>query len=183
MRKIVVLRLGHRPARDKRITTHVCLVARAFGAEGIYIAGSRDEALMVSLRKVVVTWGGPFWLEFTPKPLGLVKEWEKKGGKVVHLTMYGLPIRVALTELLPEKASLLVIVGGEKVPRQYYNEADLNIAITNQPHSEAAALAIFLDRLTDGSWEDISFKDARLRIVPSSKGKIVEQLDLKKKDI
>ncbi|MGA2573833.1 MAG: tRNA (cytidine(56)-2'-O)-methyltransferase [Candidatus Methanomethylicaceae archaeon] len=183
MRKIVVLRLGHRPIRDKRITTHVCLVARAFGAEGIYIAGSRDEALMESLRKVVVAWGGPFWLEFTPRPLSLVKEWEKEGGKVVHLTMYGVPIRVAVTELLPEKASLLVVVGGEKVPREYYREADLNVAITNQPHSEAAALAIFLDRMTAGSWEDISFKDARLRIVPSNKGKIVEQLDLKKKDI
>jgi len=101
----------------------------------------------------------------------------------VHLTMYGVPIRVAVTELLPEKASLLVVVGGEKVPREYYREADLNVAITNQPHSEAAALAIFLDRMTAGSWEDISFKDARLRIVPSNKGKIVEQLDLKKKDI
>ncbi|TLZ95287.1 MAG: tRNA (cytidine(56)-2'-O)-methyltransferase, partial [Methanobacteriota archaeon] len=29
---ITVLRLGHRPARDKRVTTHVALTARAFGA-------------------------------------------------------------------------------------------------------------------------------------------------------
>lgn len=72
---------------------------------------------------------------------------------------------------------------GEKVPRQYYQEADLNVAITNQPHSEVAALAIFLDRVTASSWEDIFFKDARLRILPSSKGKIVEGLDPKKKDI
>ena len=27
--RLEVLRLGHRPARDKRITTHVCLTARA----------------------------------------------------------------------------------------------------------------------------------------------------------
>ncbi len=28
---IAVLRLGHRPERDKRITTHVALTSRAFG--------------------------------------------------------------------------------------------------------------------------------------------------------
>ena len=30
-----VLRIGHRPERDKRITTHVALTARAFGASRI----------------------------------------------------------------------------------------------------------------------------------------------------
>ncbi|WP_192806472.1 RNA methyltransferase [Saccharolobus islandicus] len=39
MKDIYVLRLGHRPARDKRVTTHVILVARAFGAKGVYIEG------------------------------------------------------------------------------------------------------------------------------------------------
>jgi len=34
---ITILRIGHRISRDKRITTHVALVARAFGAEKIYI--------------------------------------------------------------------------------------------------------------------------------------------------
>ena len=34
---INVLRLGHRIGRDKRITTHVALVARAFGADKILI--------------------------------------------------------------------------------------------------------------------------------------------------
>ncbi|MGC9107424.1 MAG: tRNA (cytidine(56)-2'-O)-methyltransferase, partial [Infirmifilum sp.] len=29
--EVVVLRLYHRPDRDKRVTTHVALVARAFG--------------------------------------------------------------------------------------------------------------------------------------------------------
>ncbi|TFG70124.1 MAG: tRNA (cytidine(56)-2'-O)-methyltransferase, partial [Methanomassiliicoccus sp.] len=29
---IVVLRLGHRPERDQRVTTHVALTARALGA-------------------------------------------------------------------------------------------------------------------------------------------------------
>ncbi|MCG7848715.1 MAG: tRNA (cytidine(56)-2'-O)-methyltransferase, partial [ANME-2 cluster archaeon] len=31
---IVVLRLGHRPERDQRVTTHVGLTARALGASG-----------------------------------------------------------------------------------------------------------------------------------------------------
>ena len=34
---ITVLRIGHRISRDKRITTHVALVARAFGADNILI--------------------------------------------------------------------------------------------------------------------------------------------------
>ena len=40
-----VLRLGHRPFRDQRLTTHVALTARAFGAEGMILADRRDEAL------------------------------------------------------------------------------------------------------------------------------------------
>ena len=35
--KIYVLRLDHRRRRDARITTHVCLTARAFGASKIII--------------------------------------------------------------------------------------------------------------------------------------------------
>ena len=40
--KVNVLRLDHRLKRDTRITTHVCLTARAFGASKIYLAGERD---------------------------------------------------------------------------------------------------------------------------------------------
>ena len=36
--KVNVLRLDHRLKRDTRITTHVCLTARAFGASKIYLA-------------------------------------------------------------------------------------------------------------------------------------------------
>ena len=32
--EIVVLRLGHRPERDQRVTTHVGLLSRALGARG-----------------------------------------------------------------------------------------------------------------------------------------------------
>jgi tRNA (cytidine56-2'-O)-methyltransferase len=181
MKKIVVLRLGHRPSRDKRITTHLCLVARAFGAEGIYIAGIRDEVIRGSLDKITKTWGGVFWVKFTSNPMGLLKNWKRSGGKVTHLTVYGIPVKKIIQKIIYLEEDLLVVVGGEKVPRQYYLESDFNIAIGNQPHSEVSALAIFLDRITRGLWEEASFKNARLRIIPSDKGKTVEQMGSKKK--
>jgi len=177
----VVLRLGHRPSRDKRITTHLCLVARAFGAEGIYIAGIRDGAISKSLEKIAGTWGGAFWVEFTSDPIRLLKDWKKSGGKVAHLTMYGVPVKKVIRKIASLEEELLVVVGGEKVPRQYYLESDFNVAIGDQPHSEVAALAIFLDRITRSLWEEALFKNARLRIIPSDKGKTVEQMGPKKK--
>ena len=35
--KVEVLRIGQRVVRDDRVTTHVALVARAFGASKIYM--------------------------------------------------------------------------------------------------------------------------------------------------
>lgn len=181
MNKIVVLRLGHRPSRDKRITTHLCLVARALGAEGIYISGIRDETIRESLGKITETWGGVFWVNFTSEPMGLLKDWKRSGGKVAHLTMYGIPVKKIIRKILSLEEDLLVIVGGEKVPRQYYLESDFNVSIGDQPHSEIAALAIFLDRITLGLWEGTLFKNAKLRIIPTGKGKTVEQIGSKKK--
>lgn len=169
------MRLGHRPERDKRITSHVCLVARAFGAEGVYISGVKDEKISKTINKVCEIWGGNFWIEFVEKPLDLVREWKREGGIVVHLTMYGIPISKALSNLDLEK-DILVIVGSEKVPREYYYESSYNIAIGNQPHSEVSALAIFLDRVTKGAWEHLKFQNARLIIIPSERGKKVQRI-------
>ncbi|HEC95703.1 MAG TPA: tRNA (cytidine(56)-2'-O)-methyltransferase, partial [Euryarchaeota archaeon] len=58
---IAVLRIGHRPQRDKRITTHVCLVARAFGADGIFI-WREDKKIKETLDDVVKAWGGDFFV-------------------------------------------------------------------------------------------------------------------------
>ncbi|MCC6012888.1 MAG: tRNA (cytidine(56)-2'-O)-methyltransferase [Candidatus Verstraetearchaeota archaeon] len=171
-KRIVVLRLGHRPERDKRITTHVCLVARAFGAEGVYISGIRDESIKQKMENIIKNWGGKFWIEFIDNPLNLVKNWKKSGGVVVHLTMYGIPIS-KIIDKIPKDKEILVIVGSEKVPKEYYYESDYNIAIGNQPHSEVSALAIFLDRITNGAWEYLKFPNAKLLIVPSEKGKKV----------
>ncbi|MCI4366361.1 MAG: tRNA (cytidine(56)-2'-O)-methyltransferase, partial [Thermoplasmata archaeon] len=67
-------------------------------------------------------------------------------GTVVHLTMYG----EALSTVAPRlrrRRRLLVVVGGAKVPPALYGLADMNVAIGHQPHSEVAALAVFLARL------------------------------------
>lgn len=178
--RIAVLRLGHRPSRDKRITTHVCLVARAFGAEGVYISGLRDDSIHSTLQRVTETWGGNFWVEFVSNPVKVLDKWKVSGGVVAHLTMYGIPIK-QVKNLIPLDRDLLIVVGGEKVPPQYYEKADFNVAIGSQPHSEVAALAIFLDRATNSAWESLNFKKARLRIVPSERGKNVEQCQCDKK--
>lgn len=60
MKNIFVLRLGHRPLRDKRVTTHVALVARAFGAKGIYVDG-KDQKLVEKIKDVISLWGGSYF--------------------------------------------------------------------------------------------------------------------------
>ena len=49
---IIILRLNHRIFRDKRITTHVALTARAFLADKIYYSGEKDSNLEQSITKV-----------------------------------------------------------------------------------------------------------------------------------
>ncbi|WP_297466905.1 tRNA (cytidine(56)-2'-O)-methyltransferase [Thermococcus sp.] len=176
---IAVLRLGHRPERDKRITTHVALTARAFGAEKIIIAAEEDEHIKESVEDVVKRWGGPFEIEFNPSWKKILREWREKG-IIVHLTMYGIHVDDAMPRLKEElKAGkgILVVVGAEKVPREVYELAHYNVAIGNQPHSEVAALAVFLDRLLDGEGLRKEFKGAKLRIIPQERGKKVIQLD------
>ncbi|HTD81758.1 MAG TPA: tRNA (cytidine(56)-2'-O)-methyltransferase, partial [Thermoplasmata archaeon] len=56
---IAVLRLGHRPARDKRVTTHVALTARAFGADAVFVS-TRDAGLERTLHALVARFGGTF---------------------------------------------------------------------------------------------------------------------------
>lgn len=166
--RIAVLRIGHRPARDKRVTTHVALTARAFGAERVLV-DTRDLALEKTVRDLVRRFGGPFEIE-TGIP------WRRAladfRGTSVHLTMYGLPLEQVLPKL-PRTGDLLIVVGAEKVPAELYRKADWNVAVGNQPHSEVAALAVFLDRFLEGEGLRRPF-DGRLRIRPSARGKDVE---------
>ena len=169
--KIEVLRIGQRLVRDDRVTTHVALVARAFGASAIYMSESNPE-IKDTLEKVKTRWGGEFKLK-------LIEDWEKtisekkqQGAKVVHLTMYGENIDSVQSELKKEK-NILIVVGAEKVPRNVYEKADYNVSIGSQPHSEISALAIILDRIQEGKQFSQEYPNAKARIIPSKNGKNV----------
>jgi tRNA (cytidine56-2'-O)-methyltransferase len=69
----------------------------------------------------------------------------------------------------------MVVVGAEKVPGDVYQLADYNIAVGNQPHSEIAALALFLDWLQQGREFEKTFGDGELKIIPCEHGKSVER--------
>jgi len=84
--------------------------------------------------------------------------------------MYGELIQDKIYELQKNK-NLLIVVGGEKVPSEIYKQATYNISITNQPHSEVAALAIFLDKYSNSKEFDLNFNNAKLKIKPCKAGK------------
>ena len=173
MPKVIVLRMGHRIDRDKRVTTHVGLVARAFGADGMIVADTRDKGIEGSVGKVVQQWGGPFEIRTGEPWRQVLRNWRANGGVVVHLTMYGIPV-----DKVVERArgkDILVVVGAEKMPGEIYGEADLNVAVGNQPHSEVAALAIFLDRIFSGAELKKEFKNGTITVLPTEKGKKVEK--------
>ncbi len=168
--EVYVLRLGHRE-RDKRVSTHVALTARAFGARGIYFS-VYDKNVFESVKDVVRRWGGDFFIEEIKNWRKFLKDFD---GAKVHLTMYGIPLTQKIDDI--KKADkILVIVGAEKVPAELYELSDYNISIGNQPHSEIAALAVFLDRVLEGKVFEIKFKDAELEVIPSERGKIVKRL-------
>jgi len=165
---ITVLRIGHRISRDKRITTHVALVARAFGADNILI-DSIDKKIEETINSTCNRFGGKFKIETGIDKRKVIKEWN---GTIVHLTMYGDKLEKSIKKINKEK-NLLIVVGAEKVPPYIYESADLNISIGNQPHSEVAALAIFLDRFLEGKWINRKF-NGKIQILPSDKGKKVK---------
>jgi len=169
-RKVYILRLNHRPKRDKRATTHLFLAARALGAAGAFYSGEKDEKIQRSVEKVNESWGGNFQVSYVKNWEKTVMEWKNKGGKIVHLTMYGLPIQRVINQI-KNLSALLVVVGGPKVPKKVYELADWNVSITSQPHSEISALAIFLHELFEGKELLISFEDARIVIIPQERGK------------
>ncbi len=170
-REIYVLRIGHRPARDKRITTHVALIARAFGAKGIFISGLKDEKIEGTVKKVVREWGGSFTIKTGVNWKEIVMQWKKEGGEIIHLTMYGLPLPDLTEKVKRSSRKKLVIVGGEKVPGEVFKLADYNISVTLQPHSECGSLAVFLDRFFEGRELKMEFENAKIRVVPQEKGK------------
>ncbi len=168
MPRIVVLRIGHRIPRDSRVTAHVALVARAFGAAEVWV-DRRDKALEARIRDLVERFGGPFELRTGIGWRQAIRDWK---GTVVHLTMYGEHLDAVL-ERIPG-GDLLVVVGAEKVPGEVFQMVDLNVAVGNQPHSEVAALAVFLDRLLRGEGLRREFS-GRFKVLASPRGKLVEE--------
>ena len=146
------------------------LVARAFGAEEMLLSG-RDAKLEESLADATERWGGSFRLKTDVSWKREAVAWKESGGKVVHLTMYGSNLPDVIDEIRGCE-NILVVVGAEKVPAEMYDLADWNVAVGNQPHSEVAALAVFLDRLFLGEELRLNFSGG-LKIVPSSRGKQV----------
>ena len=169
---IEVVRIGQRVVRDDRVTTHVALVSRAFGAEKIFMTEVNPE-IKDTLGKINKTWGGNFIVEFIDNWKSIVKNKKKEGFKIIHLSMYGEKIN-DIQEKLRTERKMLVVVGAEKVPREIYELADYNIGVGSQPHSEISALAILLDRIQNGEQFEKVFSDAKRKIIPTKNGKNVE---------
>jgi tRNA (cytidine56-2'-O)-methyltransferase len=178
--KVFVLRWGHRPKRDARLTSHVALTARALGASGFILSDVNDEKIKATVENVVKHWGGPFYFEMGTPWRKVVKEWKSKGGIIVHLTAYGENIETSdvMQRIKALKKDVLIIVGSQKVPGEFFSPSvsDFNVAIGNQPHSECASLAVFLDRLFEGKELTKTFENAKLTIIPQERGKKVIKL-------
>lgn len=167
MPDIWIMRIGHRPQRDKRVTTHVALSSRALGAKGIYV-DTYDDVLEENIRSVVDRFGGDYTIKTGVSWKDVTRDFK---GKVVHLTMYGQTVNDALPKI-PRDEDIMIIVGAEKVPAEVYQRADFNVSVGNQPHSEIAALAIFLDRFTEGK-ALYSDRHGKMTVVPNERGKTV----------
>jgi tRNA (cytidine56-2'-O)-methyltransferase len=174
--RIVILRIGHRVFRDSRVTSHVCLTARAFGADGVIIADQEDKAVESTIRDVTQRFGGPFQVSSGTPWRKTVRDWKESGGRIVHLTAYGLPLPKLMPQIMREEADLLVVVGSEKMPGEMFKISDWNVSVTSQPMSEVAALAVFLDWYHQHEEFDREFSEARLKIVPSKSGKEIQEI-------
>ncbi|QZX98770.1 tRNA (cytidine(56)-2'-O)-methyltransferase [Halobaculum rubrum] len=170
---VVVLRYGHRPGRDDRMTTHVGLTARALGADRVILPDNAGQSAE-TIRDITDRFGGPFAVELRDDQRAFTRNW---GGTVAHLTMYGERVQDVEADIRADSVGdgtrLLVVVGGEKVPFDFYEEADYNVGVTNQPHSEVAGLAVFLDRLFDGEELERDWEGADRVVVPQETGKRV----------
>ncbi|PIN85698.1 MAG: tRNA (cytidine(56)-2'-O)-methyltransferase [Candidatus Diapherotrites archaeon CG11_big_fil_rev_8_21_14_0_20_37_9] len=171
---IVVLRYGHRIVRDYRVTSHCCLVARAFGAKKVEIVGDKDQKIIDTVNDINKRWGNGAEAEFVDNWRPRISYYKNKGYKVVHLTMYGISVQDAEKTLENDK-KILVVIGSQKVEPEVYEKADYNVSVTTQPHSEIAALAVFLDRMFKGNELTKKFSGAEVEIEPNPKGKTIHE--------
>ena len=96
-----VLRLNHRIERDKRLTTHIALIARAFGCKGFIYTGEEDFKLEQSITKVNETWSPnhDFIISYWDDWLKNLKFVLQTDTILVHLTMYGQKIEEIQNEI------------------------------------------------------------------------------------
>lgn len=170
--KIDIIRLSERGYRDLRITTHCALVARAWGAERIILSDDTDPQIGKSVDAISTQFGGTFKVEYEKKLLQRIKTMKKDGYMIVHLTMYGEKPGKQIP-LIQKNKKVAVVIGSEKVEGDVYQLADYNIGITRQPHSEVAALAVFLHYLQEGKEEEMIFKNAKKIVEPNPRGKTI----------
>ena len=179
--KIVVLRWGHRPQRDVRLTTHVALTARALCASGFILADEQDSSIEKTVKRITSRWGGDFQFEMGTPWKKAVHDWKADGGIVVHLTAYGENVQSSdvLRRIKGLRKNVLLLVGSQKVPGEFFSSevSDFNVSIGNQPHSECSALAIFLDRYFEGKELARDFGKAKICIVPHERGKEIKTDD------
>ena len=180
--RLDILRLGYRRGRDPRITTHLALVGRALGADRFLLAGDDDEKMFDNVKSVNARFGGDMQCEHIKNPMSWLRRFvsedagDGEAGVAIHLTMYGEPFREAIPRIRRDRP-VAIIVGGAKVPGDVYKLSQYNVAVGNQPHSEVAALALFLDAWYGEAASERNFDNARLIIEPSPDGKNVIDLD------
>lgn len=169
---IEILRLTHRIRRDPRLSSHVALTARAFLADKVYYSGDHDTAFESSINNTVNRFGGNFEILYVKDAVKFVQKRKEQGFLIVHATMYGELLDKVISKIKIYK-NILIILGSERVEPEYYELADYNISVTNQPHSEVAALAIFLHMLKEGKEFYHEFSNAKLKIKPNKRGKVI----------
>ena len=94
--EIEVLRIGQRVVRDDRVTTHVALVARSFGAQKVYMNEVNPE-IEDTISSINKTWGGNFKIE-------IISEWKK-------IIMEKKNAAIKIASLLAEEAVVAIFQG------------------------------------------------------------------------
>ena len=182
---IVVIRMGHRVPRDERMTTHIALVSRIFGVKEVIYSGMKDDGFERSIERICKQWGGNVDIKYVKNIKRFIEFLaNEQGNVIVHLTMYGERIENIIEEIkeVAWEKRIFIIIGSEKVPSWVYNISTYNVGVTNQPHSEIAALTLFLDRLINGKELNVEFereitKGAKVRVIPKKRGKKIERIN------
>ncbi|NHI92719.1 MAG: tRNA (cytidine(56)-2'-O)-methyltransferase [Candidatus Lokiarchaeota archaeon] len=176
---IEILRLGHRVIRDERITTHLALLSRLFDVKKFLVSEVEDKGLKENIKKLTDRWGGELNIVTKVDSLKYLKNWNLDGGYIVHLTMYGQRLDGNMIKTIKNQKKVIIIVGSQKVESTFFEIADLNLSIGNQPHSELSALTILLYEMIDKNKDFLyrDFKNSKHKIIPSKKSKTIVNVE------